>query len=345
LAFEVYSLDGGRLDVGLWLPGWVPLAEVVKVAGRAWPGVRVEPATPPRITTADGERVAGCRLAVTGSDLEPLTDPPHPAARGRGAWRDDDLLASVLDGLSGAAGPAVLQVLVRPATGKRLAALGHAARYGVTPRKSGRTRVVDGVSAVLTGGARLVLDVITDLLTPGPSTLNTGRAHHTTPDRRSDPVATRAIHDAGIKLADRPHLLATVRVAATGADSGEAGAAARSTAEAFITVSRVLQPVRLRQSATRVPDRWASRGDWMLCTATELDALAHIPSDPARYGFDTAALTRTPPTRAQRARPEHGTERGPGWTRRGWTNPPDEEDTDDDGDDHDGDPDDWQATG
>ena len=37
-----------------------------------------------------------------------------------------------------------------------------------------------------------------------------------------------------------------------------------------------------------------------------------------------AALHRTHPGGARRATAEHGSTRGPGWTRRGWTDPHDD---------------------
>ena len=335
LAFEVYA-SGGQLIAGLWLPRWVPLAVVLDEAARAWPGVRAERRTPPVVAGSPEWRVAGYRLAATGSDLVPLTDDPRPAGRGLRGAADGDPLRPVLAALARPDGPAVLQVLARPATGKRLAALGHAARYGPTVRKPAGRRLADGFAAVVFGAARLLLDLITELISSGPprSTRSSGGAEVRRP---AGLLATRAMRDAAGKLADGPHLLATVRVGVARSDTGFAVTAARSLADGFATASRRLRPVRLRRASVRLADRWAGRGDWLLCTAAELGVLAHLPADPARYGFDTAALTRTPPPTARRARPEHESERGPGWTRRGWTDPPDDTDTDD--------PNDWPDDG
>ncbi|GIE99491.1 hypothetical protein [Paractinoplanes rishiriensis] len=320
LAFEVYA-SGGHLIAGLWLPRWVPLAVVLDEVARAWPGVRAQRRTPPVVAASEQWRVAGYRLAATGSDLVPLTDDPRPAGRRVGGTADSDPLRPVLAALGRPDGPAVLQVLARPATGKRLAALGHAARYGPTVRKTAGRRLADGFAAVVLGAARLLLDLITELISSGParSTRSNGGAQR---QRPADPLTTRAMRDAADKLADGPHLLATVRVGAARPDTGFAVTAARSLADGFVTASRRLRPVRLRRAAIRLADRWAGRGDWLLCTSAELGVLAHLPADPARYGFDTAALTRTPPTSARRAGPEHSSARGPGWTRHGWTDPP-----------------------
>jgi hypothetical protein len=340
LAFEVYA-SGGHLIAGLWLPHWVPLAVVLDEAARAWPGVRAERRTPPVVAASPEWRVAGYRLAATGSDLVPLTDDPRPAGRGLRGTGDGDPLRPVLAALARPDGPAVLQVLARPATGKRLAALGHAARYGPTVRKPAGRRLIDGFAALVFGAARLLLDLITELISSGPprSTRSNGGAEVRRP---AGLLATRAMRDAADKLADGPHLLAAVRVGVARPDTGFAVTAARSLADGFATASRRLRPVRLRRASVRLADRWAGRGDWLLCTAAELGVLAHLPADPARYGFDTAALTRTPPTGARRAAPEHRSPRGPGWTRRGWTDPPDDTDTDTD-DPHDW-PDGWEES-
>jgi hypothetical protein len=327
LAFEVYGDGAGQLVAGLWLPRWVPLATVTAEAERAWPGVRVEPTAPPLVADGDGWRVAGCRLAATGSDLVPLTDDPPTGGRRpvRGPGTDGDPLRPVLAALARRDGPAVLQVLARPASGRRLAALGHAARYGVKARKRASVRAVDALSAVLSGALRLLLDLITDLVSTGRSASSsyTNRGGGAERHRPADPVAARAMREAAGKLADGPHLLATLRVAVARTDAGFAATAARSLADGFITASTALAPVRLRRAAVKLADRWAGRGDWLLLSATELGVLAHLPADPARYGFDTAALHRAHPTTARRATPERGSPRGPGWTRRGWTHPTD----------------------
>jgi len=79
--------------------------------------------------------------------------------------------------------------------------------------------------------------------------------------------------------------------------------------------------VALRRPAVRLSRRRAGAAEWVLLTARELGVLAHLPPDPALYGFDTAALHRPYPGGVSRADPEHRTGRGSGWTRHGWTPP------------------------
>lgn len=331
LAFEVYA-SGGQLVAGLWLPHWVPLSAVTAEVTRAWPGVRAQQRTPPVVTGSDGWRVAGFRLAATGSDLGPLTDDPRPSGRMvRGPGSDADPLRAVLAGLARPDGPAVLQVLARPATSRRSAALGHAARSGVKPRKPARVQAVNAVTAVLVGALRFLLDAVLDLMSTGRPSSGSYGGHNGRGGgygyearRPTDPLAARAMRDAADKLADGPHLLATVRVGAARPDTGFAVTAAQSIADGYVIASRVLRPLPLRRAEVGLADRWAGRGDWLLCTATELGVLVHFPADPARYGFEVAALHRTHPTGARRATAEHGSTRGPGWTRRGWTDPHDD---------------------
>jgi hypothetical protein len=73
LAFEIVH-TGHEMKVGLWLPGWVPVAAVTDELGRVWPGATVERHHPPHLGGRDGWRVAGYRLAV--GDLR--ADHPHP---------------------------------------------------------------------------------------------------------------------------------------------------------------------------------------------------------------------------------------------------------------------------
>lgn len=345
LAFEVYAAEG-RLTAGLWLPRTVPLAAVVAEAERAWPGVRAERRPAPTVAGGPGWRVAGYRLRATGTDLAALTDDPPTSRVVRGAGADHDPLRSVLAALARPDGPAVLQVLVRPAPGKRLAALGHAARYPAKPRRGAGSRAVDLFSGAVYGSVRLLLDLVAGLLSTGSSPRRTSGHGGGSEGRRAvNPLAAQAMRDAADKLRDGPHLHATVRVGVARPDAGFAVTAAHSIADGYVTAARDrLAPVRLRRAAVALTDRWAGRGDWLLCTATELGTLAHFPADPARYGFDTAALHRPPPGTARRAAPERPTDRAPGWTRNGWSTPAadDEHNAGPDSDDeHDDDRDDW----
>lgn len=315
LAFEVWT-DGGGLRAGLWLPGWVPLRVVAADLARVWPGASVEQTAPP---VMDGPgAVAGVRLAAGSYHPETgwLVDDPRPrtgSRRGVGADPDLGTLFSALaDPGAERVGRLLLQVLVRPAPGRRVGRLAAAARHPVEARRGGMARGGDALLWLLQAGVRALLSVVEELfMSSGSSSSRSGSraAGHQAPDA----MQREAMAEARAKHNDRPHLLATVRVGAVGGRRGLARQAARSVAAGYGEASRWLHPVRLRRPAAVLSSRRAGRGEWLLLSASELGVLAHLPPDPALYRFDTAALRRAQPGGARRADPESG------WTRRGWT--------------------------
>jgi hypothetical protein len=224
----------------------------------------------------------------------------------------------------------VLQVLVRPAPGRRLGRLAVAARHPVGPSRGGAARGGAALLWLLQAAVRAVLAVLEVFLSSGSGSSRSG----TSPAGRKAPdaIEREAMAEARAKRNDRPHLLAVVRVGAIGARREFARQAARSVAAGYSEASRWLRPVRLTRPRAALSLRRAGRGEWLLLSAAELGVLAHLPPDPALYRFDTAALHRPYPGGARRAEAE------PGWTRRGWT-PPTGGDPDDDPEDSD-DPDD-----
>jgi hypothetical protein len=305
VAFEIRAHQGG-LAAGLWLPAHVPVPAVADIAAQAWPGARVEAAGLPGTATGLGAVVAGYRLAASVPEARWLVRPEllTRSRRGAGAGGEGaEPLRSVLSGLASAGVPAVLQVLVRPAPGRRIAALRYAARHGGTPARSPALGWVRGVL---------------DLVQPGPA-----RAPAAGGSRAADPVAAAAARQAAEKTAARPELLAAIRVGASGPRRPAAAGAARQIADGYVLASRYLHPVRLRRAAAVLSGRRATRGEWLLMSAAELGVLAHLPADPARYRFTTAALHRLHPHTAYLADPEPPAAGISGWTRRGGTGPGD----------------------
>jgi hypothetical protein len=308
LAFEVYAA-GGRLVAGLWLPGWVPWRAVVAEVGRAWPGAAVERRDPPGLPAS--WPVAGFGLRAVRSDTGPLTDdvrlPSKPAA---GLGSDGDPLEPVLSALGSPDGPALLQVLVRPAPARAIRALRHAARHPVTRPRGG-----SGPAAVALAAVRLLLDAVTELLSTGRPATGRGELHRPA----ADPLAAAVMREAAGKLDARPHLVAAIRVGAGRSRRSIAVSDAEAITGGYVYASGVLMPVRIRRAAVVLGERRVRRQEWLLCTAAELGVLAHLPLDPARHAFDTAALQRRPPATARRAAPERVTGRAPGWADTGWT--------------------------
>jgi len=336
LAFEIHHDGDGRLTAGVWLPGWVPPEAVTDELARVWPGAvldRTDPPTLPERGHHGGSRVAGARLRADRPDSGFLVDDPRMSTTSARGVFGGDRLRAVFDALGKPDGPALLQVLVRPAPAGRLAALDRASRYPAKPGRKPAAVVLDGVTALLSGAVRLLLDAITELVSTGRPTASHHR-HSSGGDgsRRPDPVQAKAMRQAAEKLANGPHVIATVRLGVSRSDRGFARAAARSIGYGFRTVARHLFPVRMRRAAVLLEQRRATAGEWLLLSTAELAVLAHLPGDPAGQGFEVTALHRPWPRGASRADPEPPTRDGSGWTGAGWTA---EADPDDATDNHD----------
>ena len=317
VGFEMYAA-AGELKAGLWLPGWVPVDEAAGAVGRAWPGATVQRTAPPTVD-GPGAAVSGVRLVPDAlhPDTGWLVNDLRSRAGSRRAGGADPDLSGVFASLRQAGGPVLLQVLVRPATGRRLGQLAMAGRRPVKPRRRGG-RTVAVLLGLLNLAPRVLVAVVDFLTTKGASS-----SSRSTRPQPPDAVARDAMAEARAKRSAGPHLLATIRVGAASGRRRDARQAARSVAYGYAETSRALHPTRLTRPAAVLAQRWAGRGDWLLVTTTELGVLAHLPPDPALYRFDTAALHRTPPTGTPRAVPERRTNTLPGWNRRdGWTRPP-----------------------
>jgi hypothetical protein len=315
LAFEILA-EGGRLSAGLWLPGWVGYRAAAEAVSRAWPGAAVEPAAPPVLDRRAGP-VVGRWLAATDRQTVWLVDDIAPRVRpARGTGADADL-GSVLEALRKAGGPALLQVLVRPAPGRWVARLRTASVRPTTPDRTRGQRAAAVAVWLLLVPVRLVLAVFDLFFTHSTTGASSGVSR-----REPDEVERDQMRQARDKLKARPHLLVSIRLGALGHDRPAARGAASAVADGFGDTSRWLSPVRLRRPAGMLAGRLARHGEWLLLTAAELGVLAHLPADPARYGFATAALHRAAPLGAARALPERPGDTSPGWDRHGWGDPP-----------------------
>ncbi len=244
-------------------------------AAQAWPGARITPDRPPGLP-GGGQKVAGYRLAAMVPESRWLARVDLLSAPSRGAGAGGEAgepLRAVLSALASARMPAVVQVLVRPAPRRRVRALRYAVRHAGAPAQPAGLRAV-----------RAVLD----LVQPVPARSPAGAGG------RVDPLAAAA-REAGGKVAARPELLAAIRVAAAGPRRAAAAGVARQVADGYVLATRALVPVRLRRARAALTGRRARRREWLLVTAAELGVLAHLPADPARYRFTTAALDRPHP--------------------------------------------------
>jgi hypothetical protein len=273
----------GRLRVGLWLPAGVPVAEVRHAVTVAWPGAQLRPGPVPAPP-------AGGRLAVrwarpAGGEALPVVDPARQHAR-RDPGAEDDPLHGVFAGVMGAAAAgqwAMVQILTRPAGGRRL----RAARAQTRPG----TRRVSGLR-------RVVLDLL-DLLTPGPSTPVGGQPA----GGWADPLAADRARAVAVKAAAGPHWEVAVTVAVAAADRPAAVQWADQIGSGLALLSDPtglagmtgLSCRRRRMGAGRLAARLPRASGWWLACLPELAALAHLPYAPAKAGVQATAGRQVPP--------------------------------------------------
>lgn len=269
VAFEyVADHDGVRFQI--WVPGTIPPGVVEKTIRSAWPGATLTTrrATPP--LPRDTE-TAGGRLVPGRAEHYPLT-----------STHVSDPLRGLLGAASGLADGEYLavQILARPATGRRLA------------------RAYRAASALRGGRSTAPQSLLFDLLTPGMS-------HHTNPAEmnRLHPERAEEVR-AVLGKAAQPRFEAQLRygVATRHSDEAEAGwlrAHAHETASAFAVFTSAhqhLQRRRLRRPAARLASRRLDRGH--LLSVAELAALAHLPYDLAAPGVTRAGARPVAPSPA-----------------------------------------------
>ncbi|MDA0565156.1 type IV secretory system conjugative DNA transfer family protein [Streptomonospora sp. S1-112] len=256
-----YAVDGSGVRVRLWVPGPVPPGMVERAVQAAWPGASTttRPVPPPEAAP----RARGGHLRLARPDH-------YPIATGHA----EDPIRPLLGAAGGLApGERVLvQVAVRPVTGRRLRRAAQAAarlRQGVRP----------------TGG-------VFDLVTPGGAHRKAAQAAL----RPDVPGEVRAI----LAKAMAPRLETHVRYLVTGPGADTAARQRRrgrshAVAGAFSVFTglnhyrRRWTPIAARLAATR----WLGHGDML--SAKELAAVAHLPLDTAVPGLERAPARPTPP--------------------------------------------------
>jgi Replication-relaxation/Helicase HerA, central domain len=258
------------------MPGTVPPGLVEHALTAAWPGASVtrHPVTaplPPHATVVHG----GClRLAApewfplhTGHEVDPLRPLLEVAAH------------------LGNAESLCVQVLARPATGRRLRPLRHAAR-----------RLRTGPPGPLPGFAGRALREVLDLLLPTPQP-HAGTSH---PRTATDPMLLDDLRLVRDKAA-QPQWETTVRYAVATTDTTPTDHRRRlrgvcdevASAFAEYTGRNRYDRRRLRHPARVLSGRTLRRGD--LLSVTELAALAHLPHTQDVPGLDRAGARAVPP--------------------------------------------------
>jgi hypothetical protein len=267
-----YRWHQERLTIGLWLPGMVPPRLAEQAIQAAWPAARTRtiPGPPPPIPA--GTVVRGGVLRLAAPEWYSLrTEPQHQREHGA------DPLRALL-GAAAERGPGettVVQVLARPAPGRRLARCHNAARAlrrGQSPTTVGR---------------------LLDLVTPGGRGTPSVYTHD--PER---PAQVREILDK----ASGPGWLALVRYGVATHTSHDPRGRTRSRAHgiaaafAAYTARNRLGRHRLWRPARRLQARPLGRAD--LLSTPELAALAHLPWDLGVPGLARAGAKAVPPAPA-----------------------------------------------
>jgi len=286
VGFEVLAQPGAT-TVGLWLSPSLPVAAVTRAVATAWPGATATAISPPPLAGREGKdrRTSAARVRLGAAEWFPLAgaalhtststshgSSPSPGSSAGAGLLDPlrGLLEALTDLPDGATG--VLQVLARPAGGRRLLRARRAARAVRNPSPP------RGLPAAL-------------LDRPSP-----GRV------RRSGPVDPFALEDARAisrKLSDVPLFQVAIRVAVT-SPGGRAGRRVRrgwlrqiTAACGLYTGRNQLIVRRQRRPAATLGGRRLGRG--MLLSAGELAAVAHLPGEPSRHGIAVAAARSVPP--------------------------------------------------
>ncbi|RBQ12137.1 type VI secretion protein [Spongiactinospora rosea] len=265
LVFE-YVFGVGGVRIRMWIPGTVPPRLVEHAIEAAWPSARTAVLDPGPPLPLGGQASGGWFVLARDERLPLKHDHDHDPLRallgagvGMPAWQH-----------------AAVQVLARPATGRRL------------------SRGKAGIPAALLRG-------VLDLITPGPGHM------HRRPDHRPQEHAARLEHYAEARAirdkALHPRYEVAVRYAVQanqdeGTEASRRGAIrgrAHAIASAFAVYARHnrLERRRLPHPAQRLAARRLHRG--FLLSVPELAALAHLPMDPAVPGLQRAGANTIAP--------------------------------------------------
>ncbi|GAA4102281.1 type IV secretory system conjugative DNA transfer family protein [Nonomuraea soli] len=276
LVWEYHGSEAG-VRIRLWVPGTIPPGIVEKAVQAAWPGATTttSPAASPLPCEAE---VTGGRLILAGPEHFPLTTD-----------HDHDPVRSLLEAMGGLleGEHAVVQVLARPTTGRRLR---HAYRAAAHLRG---------------GGSRHHIGRLLDEVLPMPDNTRKHRPGELARDFPERAEQVRAIlnkagqprYEVAIRYAVSTTAAVSLRpdnaASSSGSSSrevvrgwlrGQAHALA-GTFALFTNSHQHLRRARLRQPARAIGSRRLDHG--YLLSVGELAALAHLPWD-----IDAPGITR-----------------------------------------------------
>ncbi|MGW3347870.1 type IV secretory system conjugative DNA transfer family protein [Nonomuraea rubra] len=266
LSFE-YGFSSGGVTIRLWVPGTVPQYLVEHAIEAAWPSARttIHQAGPP--IPREGLATGGYLVLARAERLPTRHD--HPT----------DPLRALIGAAVGMPGwqHACVQILARPATGRRL--------------------------ATSCGGLARLIRALLDFAVPGPR--HVSRPTSDRLERLEESAEARAVlgkaHHSRYEVAIRYAVQANQPTPADRAGAPEIRrnairGRAHAIAAAFALYSghNRLERRRLLWPALRVASRRMNRG--YLLSVPELAAIAHLPLDAAVPGLQRAGANTVPPS-------------------------------------------------
>ncbi|MDI5964047.1 helicase HerA domain-containing protein [Streptantibioticus silvisoli] len=276
LAWE-YVFDRETIRIRIWVPGVIPPGMVERAIEAAWPGAHTKTTAAPPLTATPDPVAAGGELRLARSEALPIrTDFPADPIRA---------LLGAPAGLGGGE-KAVVQVLARPVTGRRVTSARRAARHlRVGHAGSPAARLLDLLAP---GHHRSPRRRITATVLDRQTTLeNAAEDRVIIAKQRGTPFETRVRYavfttttlDAAARQATEDHL------------RGRAHAIA--SAFAGFTEHNYYRRTRLRRPLIHLGERRLDKGD--LLSIPELAVLAHLPWDEAIPALQRAGARAVPP--------------------------------------------------
>ncbi|WP_134666080.1 MULTISPECIES: hypothetical protein [unclassified Amycolatopsis] len=300
LAVEYHLTAGEDLAVRLWLPGPVPTARIDAALRAAWPGTLVLDDDPTTSRSAqDGESAPAGRtgLVVTGGTVRPER-PEHlplrvPDPRDESA---DPLRAlEAVTGQLAEGESAVVQILARPAVGRRLRRYRRTVDWLHSGRPGRRSALASFVSVLV----RELMEIVT-------GSKSTAAAHGTREraPRRLDPQQTEELREIRAKK-QQPQWEVVLRYYVATTHHGQRAAErVRGIADslfgafALLAGRNALARHRLPKPRVVVEGRRLRRG--ALLSAGELAALAHLPARTDALASGQARSVPAPPHTTRR---------------------------------------------
>lgn len=294
LAVEYHLAAGEDLAVRLWLPGPVPTSRIDAALRAAWPGTLVldhAPTTSRSGHSGESAPASTTGLVVTGGTVRPER-PEHLPLRVPDPRDESVDPLRALEAVTGQLADgesAVVQILARPAVGRRLRRY----RRTVDRLHSGRPGRRSALASFVSVLTRELMEIVT-----GSKSTATTHGTSETP-RRLDPQQTEELREIRSKKQQPQWEVALRYYAATTAHGPQATERVRGIADslfgafALLAGRNALARHRLPKPRVVIAARRLRRG--ALLSAGELAALAHLPARTDALASGQARSVPAPP--------------------------------------------------